>query len=192
MAEEPKTFQPRWDERKEKHRHHHHHHSPGRNSDNRTNTWGGWMKLHDKQAYYGLMLIVLGIVGYGAYQLTMMFVEEWRAMPHDDPETEMQVDELRIRKVDEQEALLVGDSIAQELNVDSIRHRVQIDTRPVYRPPKKEDKWYITQREWRAIWKDVQRWKYERQLERERKREAREARKRAKEEERRARKQKKE
>jgi hypothetical protein len=104
----------------------------------------------------------------------------------------MQVDELRIRKVDEQEALLVGDSIAQELNVDSIRHRVQIDTRPVYRPPKKEDKWYITQREWRAIWKDVQRWKYERQLERERKREAREARKRAKEEERRARKQKKE
>ena len=184
MDEEQRTFQPDWEERK---KHHHHHHSSHRNSENRTNTWGGWLKLHDKQAYYGMMCIVLALLGYGAYRLVMMFVDEWRAMPHDDPTTEMKVDELRIRKVDEQTALLTADSIAKEYNIDSLQKRVQIDTRPVYRPPKKdENKWYITQREWKSIFVDYKRWKYERRLAKElRKREReerREAKRRAREE----------
>jgi len=36
---------------------------------------------------------------------------------------------------------------------------VQIETRPVYRPPKRENVWYITQREWKDIWRNMQRWK---------------------------------
>ena len=72
----------------------------------------------------------------------------------------MNVDELRIRKVDEQEALVLGDSLAHTYNLDSMKRNVQIDTRPVYRPPRREDKWYITQREWKKIWADykVMRW----------------------------------
>ena len=125
------------------------------------------MKLHDIQAYYGLMLIVVGVLGFGAYKLVMLVVDEWRAMPHDDPSTEMNVDELRIRKVEEQDALVYGDSIAQQLNLDSIRHKVQIDTRAPYRPPRREETWYITKREWKDILKTWKRKRYERKLEKE-------------------------
>ena len=155
MSDEDKTYQPGWGEKK-----HHHHHYSHHQSSRHTNTWGGWMKMRDKQAYYGLMLVVVAVLGFGIYKLVMMFVNEWRAMPHDDPATEMKVDELRIRKVEEQDALLLGDSLTREYNLDSLRRQVQIDTRAPYRPPRKEDKWYITQREWKEIWKEFKRWKY--------------------------------
>lgn len=153
MSEE-KTYQPDWGEKK-RHRHHHHSRSSGR-----SNGRGGWMKTGDRQAYIGLMLVLIAVLGFGAYKLVKMFVDEIRAMPMDDPETEMNVDELRIHKAEEQDALLFSDSLAQATNLDSIRHNVQIETRPVYRPPKKESTWYITKREWKAIWKDykVMRW----------------------------------
>lgn len=166
MAEEGKTYQPGWGEPKKKHLHHHRHHDHV--SGNHTNTWGGWMKMRDRQAYYGLMLVVVLVIGVSAYKLIMLFVNEWRAMPHDDPTTEMKVDELRIHKVDEQDALQFGDSLAQVYLVDSsaIRH-VQIETRPVYRPPRKENEWYITKREWKAIWKDFKVWRWNRKRENE-------------------------
>lgn len=178
--EEEKTFQPDWEERKNRKHHHHHHSSYSRNSGSHSNSWGGWMKLRDKQAYYGLMFIVICGLGFGAYKVVMMFVNEWRAMPHDDPATEMRVDALRVRKVEEQSALLTSDSLAREFKMDSLQKHVQIDTRPVYRPPKREDKWYITQREWKAIFADYRRWKYERKLAKEQKQREREARKEAK------------
>ena len=159
---EGSTYQPGWGE---KHKHHHHHHP---HSSHHTNTWGGWMKMRDKQAYYGLMLVVALIIGVGAYKLIMLFVNEWRAMPHDDPTTEMKVDELRIHKAEEQDALLFGDSIAQAYQVDSSTiRRVQIETRPVYRPPRKKDEWYITQREWKAIWKEIKLWQWNRKRDQE-------------------------
>lgn len=119
------------------------------------------MKMRDRQAYYGLMLLVVAILGFGTYKLVMMFVDEWRAMPHDDPTTEINVDELRIRKVDEQDAIVAGDSLAQEYHLDSIKRHVQIETRPVYRPPRREDKWYITQREWKKIFENYRIWRWE-------------------------------
>lgn len=154
MAESPNTFQPGWGEPKKKHHHHHR-----RSSGTHTNSWGGWMKMRDKQAYYGLMLVVLAVLAFGSYKLVMMFVNEWRAMPHDDPDAEMTVDELRIHKAEEQDALLLADSLAQSTNLDSLRRTVQIETRPVYRPPRREEKWYITQREWKEIWRNIKRWR---------------------------------
>lgn len=88
-------------------------------------------------------------------------------MPNDDPTTEMTVDELRIHKADEQDAILMGDSLAQAYNVDSMKHQVQIETRPVYRPPRREDKWYITQREWKKIWESYRIWRWEKKREKE-------------------------
>ena len=123
--------------------------------------------MRDKQAYYGLMCAIILVLGFGAYKLIRLAVSELKAMPNDDPTTEMNVDELRIRKVDEQDALQLGDSLAQAYNVDSMKHTVQIETRPVYRPPKREDKWYITKREWKRIWEDykVMRWERKHQKE---------------------------
>ncbi len=161
MSEE-KIYQPGWGEKKH---HHHHHHS--RNAGNHTNTWGGWLKSRDKQAYYGLMLVVVAVLAFGTYKLVMLFVHELRAMPNDDPTTEMTVDELRIHKADEQDAILMGDSLAQAYNVDSMKHQVQIETRPVYRPPRREDKWYITQREWKKIWESYRIWRWEKKREKE-------------------------
>ena len=153
MSEE-KTYQPNWGEKK---RHHHHHHH---SSSSNINGWGGSLRMRDKHAYIGLMLVLIAVLGFGTYKLVMMFVNEIRQMPLDDPSTEMNVDDLRIHKAEEQDHLLYSDSLAQATNLDSIKRTVQIETRPVYRPPKKENKWYITQREWKAIWKEykLMRW----------------------------------
>lgn len=155
------TYQPKWEEHKEreqrKHHHHHHHH---RTDDKYTNTWGGWMKMKDKQAYYGLMLIVIAVLAFGAYKLVMLFVHEFRSMPMDDPKTEMKVDELDIRRVEKNDALMVSDSIAQSYQLDSSSiRRVQTESHHVYRPPRRENEWYITQREWKDIWRNMKRWK---------------------------------
>lgn len=166
MSDE-KTYQPGWGEKK-KH-HHHHHHGYNEEELHRNRGLGGSLRMRDKQAYYGLLVLLLAVLGFGAYKVISLFAHEWRAMPHDDPTTEMNVDELRIHKVEEQDALLLGDSLAQAYNVDSMKRNVQIETRPVYRPPIREDKWYITKREWKRIWADykVMRWERKHQKEEE-------------------------
>lgn len=147
---EPKTYQPGWGEHKENR---HHHHTP------RKRRLFGFVYRNDKQAYYGLMLVFSLVICAGIYFLSMLIINEFRQIPYDDPETEMSVDALRIHKVEEQKALQLADSISQAHNLDSIRHKVQIETRPVYRPPRKEEKWYITQREWKDIFSNIKRWK---------------------------------
>jgi len=156
MSDEPKSYQPGWGEKKKKHHHHHYYAGPSE----RNRGLGGALRMKDKQAYYGLMCIIIVALAFGAYKLIRLAAHELRAMPNDDPATEMSVDELRIRKVAEQDALQLGDSLAQAYNVDSMKRNVQIETRPVYRPPRREDKWYITKREWKRIWEDykVMRW----------------------------------
>ena len=154
MAEDGKTYQPGWGEKKT----HHHHHNTGPNERNRG--LGGALRMKDKQAYFGFVLLVVVALAFGAYKVFMMFVNEFRQMPNDDPTTEMNVDELRIHKVAEQDALKMGDSIAQAYQFDSTSiHRVQIETRPVYRPPRQENAWYITEREWKSIWKNYHLWR---------------------------------
>jgi hypothetical protein len=170
MEEEVKTYQPGWDDAKRK-KHHHHHHAGSSSKLNKG--LGGALRMIDKQAYYGLVFILVMAALWGLIKLGKTIAAEFKAMPNDDPTTEMAVDELRIHKVEEQDALLMGDSLAQTYNLDSIRRRVQIETRPVYRPPRQEDEWYITQREWKAIWLDFKIWRKNR-------REAKEAAKQAK------------
>jgi len=176
MAEEGKTYQPKWEKHVEyqrsKHHHHHHHYDEdngtnrNQQSDKYTNSWGGALKMKDKNAYYGLMVIVVLVLAFGAFKVINMAVTEIRQMPMDDPKTERPVDVLRINKVGEQDALLTGDSLAQAYQVDSTMiHHVQIATLPVYRPPKRESKWYITQREWKAIWQNLKIWRWERKRE---------------------------
>ena len=115
--------------------------------------------MRDKQAYYGLMVVIIAVLGFGAYKLIRLAASELRAMPNDDPDMEMSVDELRIHKAEEQDAILMGDSLSRQYNLDSIQRKVQIDTRPVYRPPKKNDEWYITKKEWKSIIKNYRIWR---------------------------------
>ena len=123
--------------------------------------------MRDKQAYYGLMVVIIAVLGFGAYKVIRLAVHELRAMPNDDPDMEMSVDELRIHKAEEQDALIMGDSLSQQYNLDSIKRKVQIDTRPVYRPPRKNDEWYITKKEWKSIFKNYRIWRRMREKEEE-------------------------
>ena len=123
--------------------------------------------MRDKQAYYGLLVVIIAVLGFGAYKLIRLAASELRAMPNDDPDMEMNVDELRIHKVEEQDAILMGDSLSQQYNLDSIKRKVQIDTRPVYRPPRKNDEWYITKKEWKSIFKNYRIWRRMREKEEE-------------------------
>lgn len=154
---EGSTYQPGWGE-KPKHHHHHHHHNDSYGRE-RNRGLGGALRMKDKQAYYGLMciLIVAGIFALGWF--IKLVVGEFRAMPNDDPATELNVDALRINKAGEQDAIMYGDSLAQTYNLDSLRRNVQIDSRPVYRPPRKHDEWYLTQREWKALWQNFRLWR---------------------------------
>lgn len=157
MSDKDKSYQPGWGEKH--HHHHHHHHEYSRNNDRYSNGWAGWLKTRDRSAYYGLLVIIVAGFLYGGYWLIDMIAKEVKAMPKDDPNTEIDVDVLRIRKAEEQDAKLFADSLSQEYNLDSLKHTVQIETRPVYRPPRRENKWYITQREWKAIIKNYGIWK---------------------------------
>ena len=123
--------------------------------------------MRDKQAYIGLLLVIIAVLGFGAYKLIRLAASELRAMPNDDPDMEMNVDELRIHKAEEQDAILMGDSLSQQYNLDSIKRKVQIDTRPVYRPPRKNDEWYITKKEWKSIFKNYRIWRRMREKEEE-------------------------
>lgn len=156
MAEDGKTYQPGWGEKK-RHHHHHHHHSSGSTEKNRG--YGGAIRMKDKQAYYGIMCVIICAAIYGLFRLGQVIVKEVKAMPLDDPTTERKVDELRIHKAEEEDALLVSDSLAQAQNLDSIRKKVQIETRPVYRPPRRENEWYITMREWKEMWQELKDWR---------------------------------
>ena len=115
--------------------------------------------MKDKQAYYGLLFILAAAVLVAVYMFAAWLVAEIRSMPMDNSDAEMRVDELRIHKADEQDALMVSDSLAKMYNLDSLRHKVQIETTPVYRPPRKENKWYITGKEWKEIWHNWKIWK---------------------------------
>ena len=53
-----------------------------------------------------MFIVIVGLC-VGAFYLVKLFVDEIRSMPLDDPSTELNVDELRIHKVEEQDALLV-------------------------------------------------------------------------------------
>ena len=134
---------------------------------NRNRGLGGALRMRDKQAYYGLLVVIIAVLGFGAYKLIRLAASELRAMPNDDPDMEMSVDELRIHKAEEQDAILMGDSLSQQYNLDSIKRKVQIDTRPVYRPPRKNDEWYITKKEWKSIFKNYRIWRRMREKEEE-------------------------
>ena len=163
MSETPNTYQPGWGEQKAKSeeqrgRHQHHHHYQGEKENNRR--WGGALRMRDKQAYYGLIAVCVIVALVGLYSLLTLIIREVKAMPMDDPKSELAVDELRIHKVAEQDALIAGDSLAQAMEMDSAMiRRVQIETRPVYRQPRKNTEWYITRREWRDIFENMKRWR---------------------------------
>lgn len=173
MSEE-KTYQPKWEKHVayQRSKHHHHRDDGGYNrsseSDKYTNKPGGALKMKDRSAYYGLMVIIALVLLFGAYKLLRFAAHEIRQLPMDDPATERAVDELKIHKVDEQNALVLGDSLAQAYQFDSsMIHRVSMETRPVYRPPRRENKWYITQREWKAIWRNFKVWRWAQKREKE-------------------------
>ena len=163
MSETPNTYQPGWGEQKAKSeeqrgKHHHHHHYQVEKENNRR--WGGALRMRDKQAYYGLIAVCVIVALVGLYSLLTLIIREVKAMPMDDPKSELAVDELRIHKVAEQDALIAGDSLAQAMEMDSAMiRRVQIETRPVYRQPRKNTEWYITRREWRDIFENMKRWR---------------------------------
>ena len=156
MAEEPRTYQPNWGEKHKRH-HHHSNHSGSHNKG-----LGGALRMKDKQAYYGLIFFLgLGLIIALGF-LSRLIVNEIRSVSLDDPSSEEAVDVLGVRYVEQDEALLLSDSIVQANNLDSLRQRVQAEKHHVYRPPRKENTWYITQREWKAIWKDFKVWRWSR------------------------------
>jgi len=116
--------------------------------------------MKDKQAYYGLLVVIAVVALFGAYKLVRLIGDELRSIPMDDPTTERAVDELRIHKADEQDALILGDSLAQAYQVDSMLHKVQIETTPAYRYSKIENKWYLTKRDWKALKKNWRIWRW--------------------------------
>lgn len=151
MADQPKTYQPHWEEHKQrdrKKRKRKHHNTP-------VTPKKPFLGIQDKQARYGLILLLIVFGLFAGYKVGKWIYHEIQTMPFANPNEEMQVDVLRIDKEGEKKALHMSDSLVQAFQVDSIVRKVQIETVPVYRPPKREDKWYITKKEWQDIWQNI-------------------------------------
>ena len=160
---EPKTYQPHWGEDKHK--------SKRKRHSNEQTQKKKYFRVQDRQAFYGAILVVFVIIAYLFYTLGGWIKREIQSMPFDNPDEEIQVDVLRINKVEEEKALLLSDSLAQAYNLDSIKRKVQIETVPVYRPPRKENKWYITKKEWKDIWQNIKIRRFEKQQDEQREKE---------------------
>lgn len=168
QSTEHQTYQPKWEEKKaedEKHRHHHHHHhsygygySGSSSSSRKSIDLAGWLKIRDKQAWVGLMVLITVGVLCGIFYLVNLYREELMAMPHANPSEELKVDALGVMKVDEADALLLGDSLARELRIDTIVRTVKGEEHNVYRPPRKNNNDLIDGREWSAIKKNIRHW----------------------------------
>ena len=149
MAEHPKTYQPHWEENKK-------HQSSRKRRSSSSPQKEKFRRIQDKHALIGAIILVVLVVGYLLYSVGSWVVKEVKSMPFDNPDEEIQVDVLRIHKAEEQKALQMSDSLMQSYNLDSITKKVQIETVPVYRPPRKDNKWYITKKEWKDIWENIQ------------------------------------
>ena len=162
---EERTYQPRWEEKKaeqEQHHHHHHHHyyehSYGKQS-KKSIDFAGWLKNKDKQAWIGLLVILIAAVGFGLYKLYGVYREDFKALyPEGNDEVADKVDALNIDKVAEADKLLFADSLKTELQMDSLVRTVTGEHHNVYRPPKKNDNVTIDGREWNSIFKNLRRW----------------------------------
>lgn len=153
MADQPKTYQPHWEEAKEREQQRRKHKRKHRRSSVAPKK--PFLGIRDRQARYGMILLIIVLVLFGGYKIGKWIYNEIKTMPFADPKEEMDVDVLRINKVEEKKALQLSDSLVHAYNMDSIKRKVQIETVPVYRPPRKENKWYITKKEWRDIWQNI-------------------------------------
>lgn len=153
MQSTEKTYQPRWEERKSR-KHHHHHRSSG----GRANGLAGGLKMRDKQAYFGLILVLVVVFAVGGYVLVKLFVDEFKKLPNDNPATEMNVDALGIRVGEEYEAILAGDSLARELSLDTLQRSVVRAKPNVYRPHRANDSPFLNERDWNSIKKNYRIW----------------------------------
>ena len=153
MQSTENTYQPRWEERKARKHHHHHHSESGRSR----RLFSG-LSGRDKQAYIGLILVLVVAFSIGGYMLVKLFVDEFKQMPNDNPATEMNVDALGIRIGEEYEAILAGDSLARELKMDSLQHSVVRAKPNVYRPHRPNDSPFLNDRDWKSIKKNYQIW----------------------------------
>jgi hypothetical protein len=128
--------------------------------------------IQDKQAGYGLILLLIVLGGFGLYKVSLKVYQEIQTIHFTDPKEEIEVDVLRIDKVREKNALQMSDSLMRTYQMDSsMIRKVQIETVPVYRPPKREDKWYITNKEWKDIWQNIKIRRFEKEQDEQREKE---------------------
>jgi hypothetical protein len=128
--------------------------------------------IQDKQARYGLILLLIVLGGFGLYKVSIKVYQEIQTIHFTDQKEEIEVDVLRIDKVREKNALHMSDSLMRTYQMDSsMIRKVQIETVPVYRPPKREDKWYITNKEWKDIWQNIKIRRFEKEQDEQREKE---------------------
>jgi hypothetical protein len=168
VADQPKTYQPHWEEhkhREQKKSRRKHHKTP-------TAPKKPFLGIQDKQARYGLILLLSVLGGFGLYKVSLKVYQEIQTIHFTDPKEEIEVDVLRIDKVREKNALQMSDSLMRTYQMDSsMIRKVQIETVPVYRPPKREDKWYITNKEWKDIWQNIKIRRFEKEQDEQREKE---------------------
>jgi len=128
------------------HRHSHHHHHRLCGVSNGPTRWS-WRR--DKKMIIGLIVMAVGCVilavgpGRSYVKEIYMLVYEWLQPEPENPGPD--VDPLKTNYQLKNEREQTGDSVAAALNIDSMRREIRKETVPVYRPPRKKDKWYLSE-----------------------------------------------
>lgn len=114
-----------------------------------------WSWRRDKKMIIGIIVIIVGCVilaigpGRPFIQETYLLFREWLEPEPLDPGPD--VDPLKINYRLKNERELTGDSVAAALNIDTMRREIRKETVPVYRPPRKKDKWYLSEDDVRQL-----------------------------------------
>ncbi len=65
-----------------------------------------------------------------------------------EPENSLDADPLKINYKYQQERKATGDSVAASQHIDTtMRREIRRQTVPVYRPPRKHNEWYLTEKD---------------------------------------------
>ena len=109
----------------------------------------------DKKMIIGLILIALTCIvlalgpGRPFLKETYLLVKAWLTPEPDEPPLE--VDPLKINYQLQSERQQTGDSLAAAQHIDSLRRDIRQKSVPVYRPPIKKEKWYLSEKDMKEL-----------------------------------------
>ena len=132
----------------EYYRHHHHHRHRQKGISNGP-SFLKWQR--DKKMIIGFSVVIITCIVLVLGPFRPFFKEVillCKELATPEPENSLDADPLKINYKYQQERQATGDSVAASQHIDTtMRREIRRQTVPVYRPPRKHNEWYLTEKD---------------------------------------------